>query len=277
MPDQYPWLHCPPPHPQIEAIPALRDNYFWLISAADGRSATVVDPGEAAPVQAALAARNCTLGAILLTHHHGDHVGGVEELAGHWQCQVFGPADEAIAGDTAPLAAGATISPAGLGTTFEVIAVPGHTSGHIAYFAASHGSDARPVLFCGDTLFAGGCGRIFEGTPAQMLASLDRLAALPDETLVYCAHEYTVANLRFALAAESGSAELARRYDEALRMRAAGVATVPSSIAIELATNPFLRCDQDGIRTTVAARLGKAPGSRVEIFTELRAWKNGFA
>lgn len=277
MPDRHPWLHCPPAHPQIEAIPALRDNYFWLIAGPDGRAAAVVDPGEAAPVQAALAAHNYTLGAILLTHHHGDHVGGVAELARQWDCEVFGPATEAIAGVTVPLSDGSTITPAGLGTTFQVIDVPGHTRGHIAYFAASHGRDARPVLFCGDTLFAGGCGRIFEGTPEQLLASLDRLAGLPEDTLVYCAHEYTVSNLRFALAAEPGSAELGARNDEALRMRAAGIATVPTSIAVERRTNPFLRCEEDEIRATVATRLGRAPRSRVEIFAELRAWKNQFA
>lgn len=277
MPDRHPWLHCPPVHPQIEAIPALRDNYFWLIAGPDGRSAAVVDPGEAAPVQAALSAHGYALGAILLTHHHGDHVGGVAELARQWHCEVFGPAGEAIAGVTTAVAAGAIVAPAGLGTSFEVIDVPGHTRGHIAYFAERHGTDQRPVLFCGDTLFAGGCGRIFEGTPEQLLASLDRLAALPGQTLVYCAHEYTVSNLRFALAAEPGSAELVARNDEALRMQAAGIATVPSNIAIELATNPFLRCDQVSIRNTVATRIGKPPVSRIETFAQLRAWKNQFA
>ena len=277
MPDRYPWIHCPPPHQQIEAIPALGDNYFWLIVGPDKRSVAVVDPGDAAPVQAVLAARNYVLTAILLTHHHGDHVGGVAALTGQWRCQVFGPAREGITGVTDPVSAGATVVPNGIGTSFTVLDVPGHTSGHIAYHAASHGGDPRPVLFCGDTLFAAGCGRIFEGTPAQMLASLDQLAALAPDTLVYCAHEYTAANLRFATAAEPGSAQLIERCEEVARMRAAGIATVPSSIAVELATNPFLRCDQATIRNSVATRIGKPPHDRLETFTELREWKNRFA
>lgn len=178
---------------------------------------------------------------------------------------------------TQPVSAGERIVPAGFATSFEVIEVPGHTSGHIAYFASAHGEDPRPVLFCGDTLFAAGCGRLFEGTPEQMVRSLDRLAALPPETLAYCAHEYTVSNLRFARAADPASPALAQRYEEALGVRAAGVATVPTSIGIERATNPFLRCDSPEILATLAARLGRTPGNRVEAFAALRRWKDEFA
>ncbi|ODS98825.1 MAG: hydroxyacylglutathione hydrolase [Lautropia sp. SCN 69-89] len=255
---------------------AFEDNYIWLVRAPGGEHAAVVDPGDAAPVERALSARGLRLSAILLTHHHPDHVGGVRALVERWQPVVYGPAGEAIEGIDRRLAGGDTITVDGVGAAMRVLDVPGHTRGHIAYAAEPFGGDARPLLFCGDTLFAAGCGRLFEGTPAQMLDSLDRLAALDPQTLVYCAHEYTLSNLRFAAAAEPAGEAVLARLDEARRMREAGARTVPTSIAIELATNPFLRADAAGVLATVAGRLGHAPVSRLDSFAALRAWKDGF-
>lgn len=270
------WRFIPAPHPWIEAIPAFQDNYLWLIRSPHRPRALVVDPGDAAAVQARLDAERLSLAGILLTHHHADHVGGVAALAARHRCPVWGPEGEPIARVDYRLSGGDRIAPAGFGLSLEILAVPGHTRAHIAYFCPRYGDDPRPLLFCGDTLFAGGCGRLFEGTPAQMAASLQRLAGLPSDTLVYCAHEYTLSNLRFALAVEPGSGALIDRHDEAVRARAAGVATVPSSIGIERDTNPFLRADAQGPRAAAAARLGRDPVDAVEAFAALRDWKNQY-
>ncbi len=270
------WRFAPEPHPFVEAIDAFDDNYIWLLRAPQGRHAAVVDPGDPAPVERVLAERGLHLSAILLTHHHPDHVGGVPALIERWQPVVYGPRDEAIAGVGQRLAGGDRIVAAGTGLTLRVLDVPGHTRGHIAYVAAAFGTDPRPLLFCGDTLFAAGCGRLFEGTPAQMLASLDRLAELDPATLVFCAHEYTLSNLRFAAAAEPASETVLARLDEARRMRAAGVRTVPSSVAIERETNPFLRSDAPTVSAAAAGHPGHAPVSRLDRFAALRAWKDGF-
>lgn len=269
-----PWRHAAVPHPLVTPIDAFSDNYLWLLRAPDGDGAVVVDPGDAAPIQAALAASGLRLVAILLTHHHADHVGGVAELVEQWSCPVYGPAGEDIPTIDRPLMGGDIFRIDALDAQFEVIDVPGHTLGHIAYRCDRLGDDPRPLLFCGDTLFAAGCGRIFEGTPQQMLDSLDRLAALPADTMVFCAHEYTLSNLRFAAAADPQSAAVAERLAEAGRMRDQGLRTVPSSIGIELATNPFLRSGEPALQHSVAARLGRAPASRLEAFTALREWKN---
>ena len=269
-------VFCPPAHARIRAIPAFADNYLWLIRGADGRSAVVVDPGDAAPIEEALRDERLRLTAILLTHHHPDHAGGVAALKATWGCTVYGPRAEAIPGVDHPLEDGERIVPPGLDVEFEVIAVPGHTRGHIAYFGAEVPGDERPALFCGDTLFAGGCGRIFEGTPEQMLASLQRLAALPGEALVYCAHEYTLSNLRFAQAVEPGNTLLAERMADAVARRAQDLRTVPSAIKVERETNPFLRADAAAVRQSAAERLGREPASTVECFAEVRSWKNVF-
>lgn len=268
------WRYAPPPHPLVEAIDAFDDNYVWCLRAPRGRLALVVDPGDAAPVQRALDERGLDLAAILLTHHHPDHVGGVARLVERWHAPVYGPAIERIPGVDRPAGEGTRILVEGI--TATALAVPGHTLGHLAWFVEPFGGDARALLLCGDTLFAAGCGRVFEGTPAQMLDSLGRLAALDAATLVCCAHEYTVSNLAFAAVADPGSDAVRARLDEARAMRAAALRTLPSSIAIERETNPFLRCDSAGVRAALAHRLGKAPASRLEAFTALRAWKDGF-
>ena len=270
------WRFAPEPHPFVEAIDAFDDNYIWLLRAPQGRHALVVDPGDAGPVERALDERGLALTAILLTHHHPDHVGGVRELVDRWRPVVYGPRAEAIEGIDRRLSDGARFVAEGTGTALRVLDVPGHTRGHIAYVAEPFGDDPRPLLFCGDTLFAAGCGRLFEGTPAQMLDSLAQLAALDPTTLVFCAHEYTLSNLRFAAASDPGSEAVLARLDEARRMRDAGLRTVPSSIAVERGTNPFLRSDTPGVRAALAGRLGHPPVSRLEGFAALRAWKDGF-
>lgn len=254
---------------EIEAIPAFADNYIWLLT--QGRRAAVVDPGDAAPVRALLAARGLELAAILVTHHHGDHVGGVAELAASTGATVFGPATEDIPARGQALSDRDAFSL--LGTRVEVIAVPGHTAGHIAYWLPE---PDPPALFAGDTLFAGGCGRIFEGTPAQMLASLDRLAALSPATRLYCAHEYTLANLRFAAAVEPDNVALAARIATDTATRARGEPTLPSSLAIELVTNPFLRAGEPAARAAAARASGTPPADRLASFAALREWKNRF-
>ncbi len=254
---------------QVSAIPAFTDNYLWLIH--DQQHAAVVDPGDAAPVAAALASLNLKLVAILLTHHHADHAGGVAGLLSQWKVPVFGPAREAIPGISQPVAEKDVVSLPELGLNLSVLDVPGHTAGHIAYVAHDQG-----WLFCGDTLFAGGCGRLFEGTPAQMTDSLAKLAALPASTQVYCAHEYTVSNLRFALAAEPDNPELIARmsYEQARRSR--GEATVPSSIGVELQTNPFLRYREPGIMRQLRLE-GRLQGDdALAAFAALREWKNNY-
>jgi hydroxyacylglutathione hydrolase len=253
----------------VLAIPAFNDNYLWLIH--DGTHAAVVDPGEAAPVLATLKANGLILAAILLTHHHADHVGGVPELLKNFNVPVFGPTNEAITGVTNPLAEGDTVSIPALALSLSVLEVPGHTRGHIAYVA-----DQQPWLFCGDTLFAGGCGRLFEGSPAQMLASLTKLAALPDATQVYCAHEYTLANLRFALEVEPGNTALVTRIDREQAKRKQGLPTIPSTIGLEKLTNPFLRHDEPAIVERLAETGHLTQREPVAVFTALREWKNNY-
>lgn len=259
------------------SIPAFQDNYFWLIG--DGRAAAVVDPGDAAPIEAYLQAHGLTLSAILLTHHHRDHVGGVADLLRARHIPVYGPAGEAIEHLTEPLSGGMQIELAEPALSLKVLDVPGHTRGHIAYFLAADGGEA-PRVFCGDTMFASGCGRLFEGTAAQMLASLDALSALPGATRMHCAHEYTLSNIRFALAADPHNDALKAWDVEARRLRAAGIPTVPTTLEHELRVNPFLRAGVPQVQTDLAQALGlpavELAGDRLKTFAAMRAWKDRF-
>lgn len=254
---------------KLLALPAFADNYVWMLH--DGAAAIVVDPGDDAPVDAALASHGLGLAGILVTHHHPDHVGGVTELAARHGAPVWGPAHERIPQPFAPVADGDVVGR--LGLRFEVLEVPGHTAGHVAYLVRAGAGD--PLLFCGDTLFCGGCGRLFEGTPAQMHASLQRLAALPGVTRVCCAHEYTLSNLRFAAAVEPGNAELPAFASACQRLRDAGEPTLPSTIARERSINPFLRCDQPAVVAAARAH-GSTGDTPVEVFAALRRWKDGY-
>lgn len=252
-------------------LPAFSDNYIWLLH--DGQQAIVVDPGEAAPVQEALQDLNLRLQAILVTHHHADHVGAVDALRAAHGAAVYGPAYETLPEPVVRMGAGDRLSL--LGLDFEVIEVPGHTSGHIAWYCPQI-NDA-PALFCGDTLFSGGCGRVFEGTPEQMYASLQQLAALPRTTGVFCAHEYTVSNLRFAQAVEPHNSDLVTYLSHCQALRAADRPTLPSTLAQELAINPFLRCREPAV--VQAAQRFQAdliPNDPRTVFAALRQWKNVF-
>lgn len=251
---------------EVEPIPAFEDNYIWLLS--DRGEAVVVDPGEAEPVLDLLGARNLRLSAILCTHHHGDHVGGNRDLlAAYPATPVYGPRRETIPGLTEPLASGDRVDL--LGLSFAVIDVPGHTAGHIAYYGAGR-------LFCGDTLFACGCGRLFEGTAEQMYDSLQKLSALPDDTLVYCAHEYTLSNIRFARAVEPDNADLQLREATDTATRQRGHATLPSRLDLEKRTNPFLRCDRQPVIEAVQRHSGRRLEEPAAVFAAVRAWKDAF-
>jgi hydroxyacylglutathione hydrolase len=259
----------------IVPIAAFADNYIWAMVA--GHKCVVVDPGDAAPVLRFLAERTLILDAILVTHHHADHIGGVDELIAQRPVPVYGPAAESIACVTHALREGDTVAlPEFVEVPFRVIEVPGHTRGHIAYVSGD-------ILFCGDTLFAAGCGRLFEGTAAQLHDSLARLAALPERTRVYCTHEYTLSNLRFALAVDADNAALNERFFVEQDRRARNEPTLPSSIALERATNPFLRCSTAGViesaqtyaRTHTNSQ-DASPSAEVNVFAALRQWKNEF-
>ena len=255
----------------VTPLPAFTDNYLWLVHA-NGRG-VVVDPGDAAVIEAGLLEHGVSLSAILVTHHHPDHIGGVAQLREAHGVPVYGPRAEAgkISALTHLLDDGDRVSLPELSLELDVLAVPGHTLGHIAYHDARAG-----LLFCGDTLFAGGCGRLFEGTPQQMYRSLQRLAALPPQTQVFCAHEYTLSNLAFAQAVEPDRSALAGEVARVRALRAEGVASVPSTIARELDFNPFLRCSVPAVGEQ-AARQGTVSGvDAVSVFASLRSWKDRF-
>lgn len=257
---------------KVSAIPAFDDNYLWLIH--NDSDAIVVDPGDAAPVLARLAQLKLNLRAILITHHHDDHIGGVAELVQHTAARVYGPDDSRISGIEQICSADAVISIAELGLQFKVLAVPGHTLTHLAYYSEEIGA-----LFPGDTLFAAGCGRLFEGSPAQMLASLQQFATLPGQTQVYPAHEYTLSNLKFAHAAEPGNAAVSLRLRHVGALRQQQLISLPTNIAEELNTNPFLRAGVADLQKNLLAQ-GKLQahelGNELASFTALRSWKNGF-
>lgn len=250
----------------LQPLPAFDDNYIWLLRDAGGR-ALIVDPGQAAPVLEALADAP-TPRAILLTHHHGDHVGGVADLLQRWPgLPVIAPRDERIPTATRRMADGDVVEAGPW--RFGVLEIPGHTRSHVAF----HGEG---LLFCGDTLFSLGCGRLFEGSPAQMLASLRTLAALPGDTLVCCGHEYTAANAAFALVVDSSNHALQERAAQARALRDAGLPTLPVTLASERACNPFLRSEDAAVRASIEAHVGRRLDGDVDAFAELRRWKDGF-
>lgn len=257
---------------KIEALPAFTDNYIWLLQDSAQRHCVAVDPGDAEPVLAWLAAHpDWQLTDILITHHHHDHVGGVLHLKERTGARVYGPADEKIPGRDYALQDNQRIRV--LDHELLILAVPGHTLGHIAYY---HPDERQPWLLSGDTLFAAGCGRLFEGTPQQMYASLLRLAALPDQTLIYCTHEYTLSNLLFAKAVEPDNAEVAKRLQDVTELRAANRCSLPSRLALEHATNPFLRSSEATVCRAARMRSGTILEQPADVFAALRAWKDHF-
>lgn len=268
---------APPPdgattQPAVQALPAFTDNYIWLLR--HQGLAAVVDPGDAAPVLEALAREKLQLRAILLTHHHADHVGGVLELLRATGARVYGPARERLPHCDVPLGEGDLVELPELDLCLRVLDVPGHTAGHIAYTGRAAG--AAPVLFCGDTLFAAGCGRLFEGTPEQMLQSLTKFVTLAPETQVFCAHEYTLANLRWAQAVEPANRTLREWGEQARLLRDQGLPTLPSTIGRERAANPFLRVEQVDVVHAATQWAGSSLNAPVDVFAALREWKNNF-
>lgn len=257
---------------QISALPAFSDNYIWLLQDATHRLCAVVDPGDSSVVLDWLAAHpGWQLSDILVTHHHHDHTGGIAALKAQSGARVLGPALEAIPERDVALEDGQEVRV--LGLDFRVLHVPGHTAGHIALFA---NDGEQPLLFCGDTLFSAGCGRLFEGSAEQMHASLQRLAALPETTHVYCTHEYTQSNLRFALAVEPDNQALRQRAADVGRLREQGLPSLPSTLAVERASNPFLRVTEPTVRKKASAQAGSQLATDSDTFAALRRWKDNF-
>lgn len=255
---------------RVRPVGAFSDNYIWLVESPKARDRLVaVDPGDAAPVVAELQRSGESLAAILLTHHHSDHIGGVAGLLQLWPVPVAGPEDDRIVPPARPLRGGERYDLPDLGLSFEILQIPGHTVSHIAFYG--HGA-----LFCGDTLFSAGCGRMFEGTPLQMSESLTKLRKLPPDTQVFCGHEYTAANLRFALTVEPGNADALEYRERVQRLRAAGEPTLPSTLGLEIRVNPFLRCDEPAVVGAAEMHARKSLRDRAAVFGVLRAWKDQF-
>ena len=253
-------------------VEAFKDNYIWLIrirAESSSSRVAIVDPGDATPVLETLDRRSLVPEAILITHHHHDHVGGIGEILQHYSVPVYGPAGENIPAVDYPLKNNDKVSLTGA-ISFKVIAIPGHTSGHIAYYTPG-------MLFCGDTLFTCGCGRLFEGTASQMYHSLETLSNLPDDTQVYCGHEYTLANLNFALQVEPRNTGLQKRLETSKQLRNRHQPTVPSLLGLEKLTNPFLRCNQPDVISAAEKYAGKVLKSSVEVFAAIRDWKDRYS
>ncbi len=259
---------------KVSMIKAFSDNYIWAISSNLGHNMALVDPGDANVCIEFIEQQKLQLSSILITHHHADHVGGIKKLVDYckskqWPLPIYGPESENIPHCDVALSESAKVELTDLGLEFDVIDLPGHTSGHIAYVS-------QDSLFCGDTLFSGGCGRLFEGTPSQMLCSLEKLSALPERTQVYCAHEYTQANLNFALSVEPDNTELVDYYNQVIQKREQDIATIPTSIMLEKKINPFLRCNEPSLMTSAAEFSGDKVNDKLQTFTIIRAWKDNF-
>jgi len=265
---QYHWQH--EQMLQVWPVPIFSDNYVWILEREGSNRVAVVDPGDGEPVIEELSRRDLEIAAVLITHHHRDHVGGLPELIRRYHPPVYGSATESVVGVDHPVRGGDQVSLPDLDLEFEIVALPGHTSGHIGYLGAG-------CAFVGDTLFAGGCGRVFEGTMEQMHSSLTRLSELAAETMAYCAHEYTLANLRFASVVEPGNSALAHRVEAAEVTRAASQPTVPSTIGYELETNPFLRGGVASVHSAAESHAGHELESPAEVFGVLRSWKDGWS
>ncbi|TWX71961.1 hydroxyacylglutathione hydrolase [Colwellia demingiae] len=261
-------------HQIVTAIKAFNDNYIWAISSENKDKIALVDPGDAVVCIEYLQENNLALSAILITHYHKDHVGGIEKLLEYskdkaWPVTVYGPATENIAQLDITLKENDTVDLTDLNCQFTVLDLPGHTKGHIAYYN-------EKMVFCGDTLFSGGCGRLFEGTPQQMHHSLTKLSNLAADTLIYCAHEYTQANLAFALAVEPNNIDLHNYAEQVNVKRQQNQATIPSNIALELQINPFLRCHEHSIKLAAQTYSKQTQGNDSEVFSAIRAWKDNF-
>jgi hydroxyacylglutathione hydrolase len=251
----------------IIPIPAFKDNYIWLIQ--HQQFAVVMDPGDAQPVLNKLDQQQLTLTAILITHHHADHCAGISQLLQHQPVPVYGPALENIPHRSHPCSEANTIELFNQQLYLQIIDIPGHTSGHIGYYADG-------ILFCGDTLFTGGCGRLFEGSANELYNSLNKLAVLPDETLIYCGHEYTLKNLQFALTVEPNNVFLQQRYQQTLALRAQHLPTVPAPLSLEKLTNPFLRAHLPHVKTATEQHCQQRLDTPVSVFEQLRIWKDQF-
>jgi len=253
----------------VHAVPILEDNYVWLIQTMDSADVIVIDPGDEKPVLEFIKQHHLNPIAILITHHHYDHVDGIQSLLAHYPVPVFGPANESIPGMTHPLSATDNLSIHDAFPNCQVIAVSGHTHGHIAYLI-------NDCLFCGDTLFAAGCGRLLGGTHAELLASLKYISTLPVNTKIYCAHEYTLANLKFAHTVEPNNIKTQQRLQHTAQLRAQGQITLPSTLELELATNPFLRCHEPSVIKRVEQHVSHDLDGELAVFTALRQWKDNF-
>lgn len=254
----------------VYPIPAFKDNYIWVIH--NQNYAAVVDPGIASPVIEYLQSKNLQLSAILITHHHNDHTGGNTELLKFFDVPVYGPRNESISTVTHPVHEGDPVNLQALSLNLTVFDTPGHTQGHVAYY----GSNPMNMVFCGDTLFACGCGRVFEGTAQQMYESLQKLSQLPDDTLIYCAHEYTLSNIQFVRAVDPKNSKLIELEITTQELRNQNIPTIPTTLALEKTVNPFLRCSQQEIINSAINYSGKSLSDPISVFTVLRDWKNNF-
>ena len=254
---------------RIEPISAFRDNYIWFIIHEPSRKVAIVDPGDAAPVLDRVSSDDLIPAAVLITHHHPDHVGGIGGILAQFQVPVYGPAHEQIPGRTQALEEGDKVELADFDLEFEILDMPGHTSGAIAYYGAG-------MVFVGDTLFLSGCGRLFEGTPQQMHDSLSKLARLPDETRIYCAHEYTLANLNFARAVEPENKDIEAQFEDCRALRDRDIPTVPGTIAMEKRVNPFLRVSNEAVVQAACRHQEQSLKGQVEVFAAIRQWKDNF-